>query len=350
MSRTPLRTLVAAVLASALVLAAPWAASAEEAEQPESQQVTWAVRPTDTIHGIDRPNYAYELDPGESLTDAITVTNYVDVPLTFRMYAADGFLTEAGDLDLLPAGEESTLLGSWVAMEQPEVTLEPGASADVPFTVSVPEDATPGDYVGGVLSTMVVDAAEGVSVDRRLGSRVHLRVAGDLAPALTVSDTTVSFDGGLNPFAPGTATVNYSLENTGNTRLALEPEASSSGPFGLLRVAAPGEERELLPRGSLSHTVVLEGVWPLFALWAATDVSATVISATGAPVDTEVTASGSALAPAVPWGALAVLLLLVALVLLQVRRSRRRKTAEQQRVSDAVAAALRDREGAPGTA
>ena len=95
---------------------------------------------------------------------------------------------------------------------------------------------------------------------------------------------------------------------------------------------------------------MLEGVWPLFALWAATDVSATVISATGAPVDTEVTASGSALAPAVPWGALAVLLLLAALVLLQVRRSRRRKTAEQQRVSDAVAAALRDREGAPGTA
>ncbi|MDF2847431.1 MAG: hypothetical protein K0R97_1413, partial [Oerskovia sp.] len=65
--------------------------------------VTWGVRPADTVHGTERPNYAYSLEPGASLDDGIIVSNYTQGPLTFRVYAADGFMTDAGELDLLPA-------------------------------------------------------------------------------------------------------------------------------------------------------------------------------------------------------------------------------------------------------
>ncbi|MEK8226659.1 hypothetical protein NKG05_12045 [Oerskovia sp. M15] len=84
--------------------------------------------------------------PRASLDDGIIVSNYTEGPLTFRVYAADGFITEAGELDLLPAGEESQALGSWVAFEAAEVTIGGGDTATVPFTLTVPADATPGDY------------------------------------------------------------------------------------------------------------------------------------------------------------------------------------------------------------
>ncbi|MET0303946.1 MAG: DUF916 domain-containing protein [Microbacteriaceae bacterium] len=324
---------------------APVALSVAETAPPEGEQVTWGVRPADTAQGIDRPNYAYELAPGEQLDDAMIVSNYFDAPLTFRMYAADGFLTEDGQLDLLPADEESELLGSWVAFAEEQVTVEPGASATVPFALTVPDDVTPGDYAAGVVSSIVVESAEGVAVERRLGSRVHLRVTGDLAPAFSVDGLTVSFEGGLNPFAPGQATVDYTLINDGNVRLDVDPGLSVSGPFGLLAVDAPAASTELLPGDSVAQTVQLDGVWPLFVLLASAEASGAIISATGAASGAAeaVTATASGSAPALPWGALAILLLLAGLVALQIVRRRRRRRSEEQRIAEAVAAALESR-------
>ncbi|TGJ95981.1 hypothetical protein DLJ96_09375, partial [Actinotalea fermentans ATCC 43279 = JCM 9966 = DSM 3133] len=226
--------------------------------------VTWGVRPADTVHGTERPNYAYSLEPGASLDDGIVVSNYTQGPLTFRVYAADGFMTDAGELDLLPAGEESSALGAWVSFAGEEVTVEGGDSVVVPFTLTVPADATPGDYAAGVVSSLLVENAEGVSVDRRLGSRMHLRVAGDLVPAVVLDDVSVTYDGTLNPFAAGDATVTFTVTNDGNTRLAAGQVVRVAGPWGAGAQATPrGELPELLPGTSVTRTVTVDGVWPL---------------------------------------------------------------------------------------
>ncbi|MBD7952548.1 MULTISPECIES: hypothetical protein [Oerskovia] len=327
-------------------------ADAEAPAEPVATPVTWGVRPADTVHGTERPNYAYSLEPGASLDDGIIVSNYTQGPLTFRVYAADGFMTDAGELDLLPAGEESSALGAWVSFAGEEVTVDGGDSVVVPFTLTVPADATPGDYAAGVVSSLLVENAEGVSVDRRLGSRMHLRVAGDLVPAVVLDDVSVTYDGTLNPFAAGDATVTFTVTNDGNTRLAAGQVVRVAGPWGAGAQSTPRVELpELLPGTSVTRTVTVDGVWPLGRVSADVRVTAEVVTAIGAtdaeavPVVAPATASASTLA--VPWTALALLVLVVGAVVLWRRAARRRRARDERKVAEAVAQALKERDEQP---
>lgn len=340
----------AAPAARTVPLVAPAAADpapADPAGDPAaaSTQVTWGVRPADTVHGAARPNFAYSLPPGGTLADALVVTNKGDAPLALDVYAADGFLTADGTLDVLGAGEESTALGAWVQVETPEIVLEPGAAAEVPFTLTVPEDAQPGDYAAGIVSSLLVENAAGVSVDRRLGSRVHLRVQGDLAPALAVSGLRVDYDAGGNPVAPGAATVTFTVTNTGNSRVAPTEQVQVAGLFGLGRArAAAVDVPELIPGASVQRSVRVDGVWPLVRTTATIALGGEVVALPGAPVADATPAvpgvTATAAAWAVPWALIGALALVVALVALRVLAGRRRKVRHQRAVDAAVADAL----------
>ena len=144
--------------------------------------------------------------------------------------------------------------------------IQPGKTAEVPFTVTVPDNATPGDYVGGILTSLTQsDEAEGINVDRRLGIRVKLRVGGELKPNLAIEDLHVDYAGSANPFGKGDATVTYTIHNTGNA----DPVGAAGG-VGLrpVRVAAgprPGDiaaPPELLPGESWKVKVPVHGVAP----------------------------------------------------------------------------------------
>lgn len=342
---TPARTAVLAPGTADPAPADPAADPAAADPAAASTQVTWGVRPADTVHGAARPNFAYSLPPGGTLSDALVVTNKGDAPLTLDVYAADGFLTPDGTLDVLEAGEESTALGAWVQVETPAIVLEPGAAAEVPFTLTVPEDAQPGDYAAGIVSSLLVENAAGVSVDRRLGSRVHLRVQGDLAPALAVSGLRVDYDAGGNPVAPGAATVTFTVTNTGNSRVAPTEQVQVAGLFGLGRArAAAVDVPELIPGASVQRSVRVDGVWPLVRATATIALGGEVVALPGAAAADAAPAvpgvRASAAAWAVPWALIGALALVVALVALRVLAGRRRKVRHQRAVDAAVADAL----------
>jgi len=348
-SPRPLRTLVSFLAGLALLLGTPVAATAAAAPSAETT-VTWSVKPADTAQGRDRPNYAYDLLPGGTVGDALYVANRSSQPITLRVYAADGFLTEDGALDILAGGVESTDLGSWVSIDSSELTLDSGASAEVPFTVVVPADAAPGDYAAGIVASMLVTADNGTVTERRLGSRVHLRVQGDLAPALAVGDVVVDYHGTANPAETGSATVSYTLTNTGNTRLDPDVEVALGGPFGWAGVTAADDAPELLPGSSLQRTVEVAGVVPLVLLSAEVTATSQVVSRTlaGAEPSTldPLVSQAAAATAAVPWTALAILAAIALLVAWRIVAARRRKAAHAREIAAAVAAARADAEGA----
>src|SRR5690606_13408426 len=120
----------------------------------------------------------------------------VEQPLALDVYAADGYTTTAGRLDALTRDTASSAVGTWLEPGVGRLRLAPGESETVPFTIRVPDDATPGDHAGAVLTSRTVTAQDsGLDYEARSGIRVHLRVAGDLAPRLTVtgapSSTTI---------------------------------------------------------------------------------------------------------------------------------------------------------------
>lgn len=338
--------LLTALLAALVALAglSPAPASADDGD------IAWAVRTASNKFGADRQNYSYTVAAGGTVRDGIVVTNHGDQPLDLAVYAADGFTTAQGQLDLLTRDKESTGVGAWVHASRDAVHLKPEQTVTVPFTVDVPDNATPGDHMGGIITSLSEPGtAGGMNVDRRLAIRIRLRVGGDLKPALSVEGPDVSYGGSANPFATGTATVDYTIHNTGNAILAAGQQVSVSGPFGAFRVDAADvpDTPELLPGESWTVSVPVDGVRPAVSLAATVSLTPMLTDASGSttPLDA-VDATGHAWT--LPWGLLLLLVAVVVAAVAAVLVLRRRRAAarkrEDARVQDAVEQALRERE------
>lgn len=193
---------------------------------------TWNVRTASNSFGSDRANYSYAVNPGGEVHDGLVVTNPGTTTLHLDVYAADAFTTGAGQLDLLTEGATSQGVGAWTRAGRDTVTVQPGASVEVPFRIVVPDDAAPGDYMGGIVTSQPELGTDRDELARRVGIRIRLRVGGVLEPELTVEDLHVDYAGTANPFAKGEATVTWTIRNTGNAILAARPSVTVSGPFG----------------------------------------------------------------------------------------------------------------------
>jgi hypothetical protein len=319
-----LRASAAGLLAAALLLLVPapaWAAT-------DPGALSWGVVPADGEQGAGRANFAYDVQQGQEVRDAVVVTNHGQTALDLDVYAADARTTTSGQLDLLPADEPSTGVGTWVQLDLPAVSLAPGASVEVPFTVRVPADAAPGDHSGGVI-TAAVGAQDGstVRLDRRLALRMHLRVAGEVAPALAVQGLTVEHRGTANPLGAGTVVVRYRVTNTGNARILPTEAVTVAGLAGTRRTvpaADPDAEPvEVLPGSSLEREVVLDGVRSLGSVDVQVQAVATAVGLGGGA--TARASAGTSVA-AVPWAlvVLVTLVLLAVAVLVVLRRRARR--------------------------
>lgn len=346
---------VAALLAAALLLLVPGpagvaAAATDPATDPAA--LSWGVVPADGDQGTGRANFAYAVEPGTELRDAVVVTNHGQSPLELDVYAADARTTTSGQLDLLPADEPSTGAGTWVALDVPHVSLAAGASVEVPFTVRVPADATPGDHSGGVVTAAVsADDGSTVRLDRRLALRMHLRVAGEVAPALTIEGLTVEHHGTPNPVGAGSVVVRYRVTNTGNARIVATEAVTVAGLAGTRRTveAVPADEAvEVLPGSGVEREVVLDDVRALGSVDVQVLAAATAVGL-GGGATARATADASVVA--VPW-ALAVLVLALAggiVALLVVRRRRARAAVAVSPVAPAArGAAPESGPGVPG--
>ncbi len=311
------RLLLAAMVAMSTVLIAVPPAQA-------AGSVSWSVEPV-TATG-DATGHAWAeltMDPGTRRQQYLRVTNRGAEAVVFSLSAADGYFTDAGRFTMLPAGRTSVDAGTWITLPA-SVSVEPGASAVVPFTVDVPTNATPGDHLAGVAAG-IFSEQDTVGVESRIGFRVLTRVTGEVAPAVSTT-ATADYHPSWNPFLPGRLEVRLSTRNTGNTRLAAQNEIAVTGPLGLAaRTSRADPLPELAPGDERSSTVVVDDVWPLFAM---TAVVATTASDAGGNGE-GVTATTRVTVPAVPWSQLLVVGCVAALLALALwdRRRRRRHWA-----------------------
>lgn len=265
--------LASAVLASAVVVlggARGPLAGASAAREDEGLPVTWAVAPAPLPGQPQRANFDLEASPGDSLSDGLVVENLGEVELVLGVEANDAFNTPSGGTDVLAVGEPSEGLGGWITVGERSVTLPPGGEVEVPFRVDVPEDAAAGDHSAGIVTTLSVaqpdENGNRVEVRRRLGTRIHLRVDGEMRPELAFSSLEVEYRGSANPFAPGSVVLTYRVENTGNVRLRATRTATVSPSIGPTRRSQAADMPELLPGNSYELTQEVRGVWPSFGV------------------------------------------------------------------------------------
>ena len=319
--------------------------------------------PSDGVDTDDRSRFSYQVAPGQVLNDFYWVKNTGTTDTTMTVFATDAYNADDGAYGLLDTDMTPVDAGSWVAFAggatRVDVPLAPGASQVIPFTLTVPADASPGDHPAGILIS--VRSLEGeIRVDRRIGTRLYVRVPGDLQPQMTISSLKASYEGQLNPLN-GRTTLTFTIDNTGNIalsgRLLLGAKTFFGIPVGEL---VRQNLDEILPGNSRTISVSIPGVPQVGYLNPSVQLAPTVDE--GAMDAGQIPqASRDTVILATPWW-LIILLALVLLVaaVLRIRRARderaardflayvdseARRTAEDDR--DAVLAGTSPRES-PG--
>ncbi|MEU8803825.1 DUF916 domain-containing protein [Spirillospora sp. NPDC048819] len=233
----------AAAAASACALAVCTGAPAALAREPApaTGNGSWSVGPVS--HGdalAPRAYFAMDAPAGKTIRDAVRITNLTGGPLTFLVYGADAYNTprDAG-FALRTATEPRRDVGAWVKLKTGKLTVPARKARDVPFTVTIPDNATPGEHIGGIvaLNTAIEGGARpggtAVGLRRGVAARIYLRVAGPLTPALKPDALSVERSQPLLPYVrDGRGTVRYTVVNTGNQRLSPTARIWATGLFG----------------------------------------------------------------------------------------------------------------------
>ncbi|MFE1416221.1 WxL protein peptidoglycan domain-containing protein [Streptomyces sp. NPDC058746] len=297
---------------------------------------TWGVFPTPAAGAAmtDRAYFFHQGQAGTSVGDSVTILNSSDKDLTFQIFATDAVNTPSGGaFALLPVETKPKDVGAWIALP-PEtastVTVPAKGRKDVPFTVKVPADATPGDHVGGIvaLNTAVEgvqqDGKVQVGVKRSVGARLYFRVPGPLTPGLSVEDVKVDRSAPLLPWVKDArATITYTLVNRGNVVVDPKVTVSAEGMFGRKVLDRPSRELRLalLP----GQRIELTEPWP----GAPQSDWVTVTITAGASAYPELVSESETDFVAVPWPAVGLLLVLAgALTTFLVLRRRGRAAQE----------------------
>jgi hypothetical protein len=305
--------------------------------------VSFGVEPA-TAHKVDGlPDFDFGATAGATLSNYVAVLNYSAKPLSLQLYATDAINTSNGGFSLLPASAKPVGAGAWISLPAKSATVKVPAQTTkapgmviVPFTLRVPANATPGDHVGGIVASLQTfgqnSTGQNVILDQRVATRLFIRVAGTLAPKLTLTKLHATYHGTLNPIGRGSVTVSYQITNTGNVELAVNQGVTVTGLFGSKRaVSLPGVPL-LLPGDSLVEKARVTGVWPEFLVGA--KVTAHPFPAMGQTDPRLLIVTASTKLWAVPWTLLAIIVVVLAAVRLAfVARMRRSGPADPQPVA-----------------
>lgn len=283
---------------------------------------TWSVTPTPpkSASAAPRNYFVLEGEPGDKIRDSLRIKNFGRQAITFSLYGADGFNTAEGGFFALKGVEEPQVdLGGWVTLPVTSVEVAPRTQVDVPFTIKVPDNATPGDHVGGVvaMNTQVEATEEGagfaVGVQRAVAVRAYVRVSGTTTPGLAVDDVRLDTDRGMLPWSgEGDGEVTFTVENIGNLRLSPRSTVTVTGAGGRSVATVESDALvDLLPGQKVTLTVPVSGI-----AWA--DRLTTVV---GVTTPEGATSEARDVSWLTPWpGLLGIALLLAAGVAALVRR------------------------------
>lgn len=235
----------------------------------QADDISWGINPGGNK---ERSSFSYELEAGDKVKDSFEITNYGTTPLELSIYGADGSTSSNGALELLPASEPSSYIGQWLKIKDPKITVSSGEKTEVDFTLSVPSDVAPGDYVGGMISSFInSNAGNTVAVDQRLATQLAVRVAGEGRLNLSLSELQSQTPIAWNPFAPVNGTITATLANEGNLRARGSYTVTVAGPFGVGKTSQSFEAEETLPGSTVHISEQLPGIWPL--IWQKVEVS-----------------------------------------------------------------------------
>lgn len=195
---------------------------------------------------VTPPLFQLSVSPGDAWQSAIKVVNPNSYPLTVRAEVYNFEATgESGYGKFTPVNTDQDVSGSlakWITLAETPYTIAPEQGQDIPFTVQVPKDASPGGHYAAILISTEPNApgsGQVVQTVQTVTSLFFLRVEGD-----------VHEEGNIREFRAldsvvDTPNVTFSLrfENKGNVHVQPRGDIIITNMWGTERGRIPVNEK-----------------------------------------------------------------------------------------------------------
>lgn len=167
--------------------------------QPEDPQ--FVAEPAPGSETAGRGYYVVQVEPGETVEQAVYLRNDSRAPLQLNLAGVDAITGPVGGASYELPNEPRDAVGEWISLERRSITLGPREDASVSFDIDVPDDAATGEHLGGIAvwapteEENAEEAPEGeagasVSFQTRRIIAVQLRLPGSAEPLLVISGVT----------------------------------------------------------------------------------------------------------------------------------------------------------------
>lgn len=204
--------------------------------------------------GENKSWFEYDINPGESESGKIVLQNKNnESELIANMYVVGSNL---GQSAFVPNSKgEPGPDAKWISLE-PKTSLEAGETIEVPFTINIPKNATPGSHVLAIMTETSSPeeakekTAKGnsskVTIATNIGVRVYINVGGELKTSAKIGDLSMLSE---NPYE-----FKISVVNTGNTiirpTIKVEAEDKIRGNTIAITNEKKRYEYEIFPGGN----------------------------------------------------------------------------------------------------
>jgi hypothetical protein len=188
------------------------------------------------VNGADGDYFTLEAEAGTTNQLVVLLANADDEPLSLRTFANDALPVVNGGFAVASEANVPTGPATWLDYPAETFDFEPGQGVERTFTVTIPEDTSPGQYIAGItLETAEPLAVEGTDVLTQIIQKsiaVFIIVPGPEMPAFSVIEATSVAD-------PGVPRFEFLIQNTGNVLVRPTGELTLTDENGQTVYVAP---------------------------------------------------------------------------------------------------------------
>lgn len=210
-------------------------------------------------------------EPGKKWSSSFRVINANPYELTvyasvvnFVPYGESG---QGGFLSVKDSDSTGTTLAEWITIDTPKIVIPPEQTATVPFSITVPGDASPGGHFASIMvGTQPPDndsLGSRVETSQVVTSLVFMRVAGEIIESGQIR----SFRTTSRIVEQPQATIELRFENTGNVHLRPQGEIIITNMWGQSRGIIPVNQSTMfgnvLPESIRRYAFTWTGDWSL---------------------------------------------------------------------------------------
>ena len=194
---------------------------------------------------VTPPIFQPTLAPGETWSSYIQVVN--SNPYSVSMYASRMNFTPAGERGQVEfshlfnegSGTNTHSLAQWIKLPDDPVNIAAEESGEIPFTITIPENAEPGGHYAAILigTQPVSEKGSGskVSVSSYISSLLFVKITGEI----TESGSIREFSTEKSLYSTPSASFKLRFENTGNVHLLPQGDILLTNMWGKQRGQIP---------------------------------------------------------------------------------------------------------------